>query len=57
MRCEDYPCCGHELNDCDGTLYGSNESIKADPHLLCDHETAKCAVWEAEADHDDFENV
>jgi hypothetical protein len=28
-RCEDYPCCGHELNDCDGSLYGSDESIKA----------------------------
>lgn len=29
MRCEDYPCCGHEANDCDGSLYGSDESIKA----------------------------
>ena len=28
MACEDYPCCGHEMNDCDGTLYGSDESIK-----------------------------
>lgn len=28
-RCEDYPCCGHELGDCDGSLYGSDESIKA----------------------------
>lgn len=28
-RCEDYPCCGHEMNDCDGSLYGSDESIKA----------------------------
>ena len=27
--CEDYPCCGHELNDCDGSKYGSDESIKA----------------------------
>lgn len=27
-RCEDYPCCGHELGDCDGSLYGSDESIK-----------------------------
>lgn len=26
--CEDYPCCGHELGDCDGSLYGSDESIK-----------------------------
>lgn len=34
--CEDYPCCGHELGDCDGSKYGSDESIKGDPHLLCD---------------------
>jgi len=28
MTCEDYPCCGHELNDCDGKKYGSDEAIK-----------------------------
>lgn len=28
-RCEDFPCCGHELGDCDGSKYGSDESIKA----------------------------
>ena len=28
--CEDYPCCGHERGDCNGQLYGSDESIKAD---------------------------
>lgn len=28
MTCEDYPCCGHERGDCDGSLYGSDESIK-----------------------------
>lgn len=28
MACEDYPCCGHELGDCEGNLYGSDESIK-----------------------------
>lgn len=27
--CEDYPCCGHEAGDCDGSKYGSDESIKA----------------------------
>lgn len=27
--CEDYPCCcGHELGDCDGSLYGTDEAIK-----------------------------
>lgn len=26
-RCEDYPCCGHEWGDCDGSLYGSDASI------------------------------
>ena len=29
MACEDYPCCGHEMGDCEGLLYGSDESIKA----------------------------
>jgi len=44
MRCEDFPACGHELNDCDGSLYGSDESIKAqverdfrNGHGDCDH--------------------
>lgn len=27
--CEDYPCCGHEAGDCNGSLYGSDEAIKA----------------------------
>jgi len=26
--CEDFPCCGHEMGDCNGALYGSDESIK-----------------------------
>jgi hypothetical protein len=26
--CEDYPCCGHELGDCRGQKYGTDESIK-----------------------------
>lgn len=26
--CEDFPCCGHEMYDCNGSLYGSDESIK-----------------------------
>lgn len=28
MSCEDYPCCGHELGDCEGLKYGSDESLK-----------------------------
>lgn len=43
-RCEDFPCCGHEAGDCDGSLYGSDESIKAQVerqwatgHGYCDH--------------------
>lgn len=43
--CEDYPCCGHELGDCDGSKYGSDEDIKAqverawnEGHGMCDHE-------------------
>jgi len=26
--CEDYPCCGHEAGDCDGSKYGTDEEIK-----------------------------
>lgn len=43
-RCEDYPCCGHEAGDCNGLLYGSDEAIKSDPHLLCDHNTGYCEI-------------
>lgn len=28
-RCEDYPCCGHELGDCNGEKYGSDADIRA----------------------------
>lgn len=27
--CEDFPCCGHERGDCDGSLYGSDADIMA----------------------------
>jgi len=27
MSCEDFPCCGHEAGDCNGSLYGTDESI------------------------------
>lgn len=27
-QCEDFPCCGHELNDCNGEKYGTDQSIK-----------------------------
>lgn len=42
--CEDFPACGHEAGDCNGQLYGSDESIKASVekawatgHGYCDH--------------------
>lgn len=43
-RCEDFPCCGHERGDCNGLLYGSDEAIKANPHVMCDHENGDCEV-------------
>ena len=55
MMCEDYPCCGHEMGDCDGSLYGSDEAIKArvledirTGHGDCDHADGvfNCDVWE-----------
>lgn len=48
--CEDFPCCGHELNDCDGSLYGSDAAIQTDPHLLCDHENGVCEIVYDEED-------
>lgn len=43
-RCEDFPCCGHENGDCNGLLYGSDESIKEQVEIAwrtghgdCDH--------------------
>ena len=47
-RCEDAPACGHEPGDCNGLLYGSDRAIQEDPHLLCDHNTGFCEVWDAE---------
>lgn len=35
-RCEDYPCCGHELGDCNGLKYGSDEAIKAEVYRRWD---------------------
>lgn len=45
-RCEDYPCCGHEAGDCDGSLYGSDEDLKrrALIHFECSHEAGVCIV-------------
>ncbi len=37
-RCEDFPCCGHELGDCDGSKYGSDESIKAHAYRVMELE-------------------
>lgn len=55
-HCEDFPCCGHELGDCNGLKYGSDESIKSDPHLLCDHENGDCEVeYDEDYDEDDLD--
>lgn len=51
--CEDYPCCGHEPGDCNGLLYDSDEAIKADPHLLCDHNTGCCEIWDSQQADDE----
>lgn len=53
-RCEDFPCCGHEPGDCNGLLYGSDEAIKSDPHLLCDHEQGICEVEDDEEEDDEW---
>jgi hypothetical protein len=47
-RCEDFPCCGHESGDCDGSLYGSDQSIieRTMRHIDCEHEAGYCALVE-----------
>jgi len=54
-RCEDYPCCGHELGDCDGSKYGSDESIKeyAMKHVGCDHAAGVYDCEEPDEDDDE----
>lgn len=44
MRCEDFPCCGHTALDPCVSTYDPHK----DPHLLCDHNTGTCEVWDAE---------
>lgn len=60
--CEDYPACGHEAGDCNGLLYGSDESIKAQVyeairtgHGSCDHADGfyDCDDMGDEGDEDD----
>lgn len=62
--CEDFPCCGHEAGDCDGSLYGSDEDIKArverdwrEGHGHCDHAEGifNCEYDEDGEDDDDTE--
>jgi hypothetical protein len=55
-HCEDYPACGHEPGDCNGLRYGSDEAIKADPHLLCDHEAGICEVEVEVEPEDEYEH-
>ena len=59
-RCEDFPCCGHEMGDCNGELYGSDESIKAQVerdwatgHGYCDHAEGIYECDAADYDEDD----
>lgn len=62
-RCEYFPCCGHELGDCNGQLYGSDEAIKArveedwrNGHGDCDHEVGIYNCWPDEDDEDGVES-
>jgi len=36
--CEDYPCCGHEMGDCEGQKYGSDEAIIEQEYRRIAHE-------------------
>ena len=58
--CEDFPCCGHERGDCNGELYGSDESIQeeARKHLNCEHESGiyECEGLDNDYDEYDYED-
>lgn len=32
--CEDYPCCGHELGDCYGLKYGTDDDLRAHAEMV-----------------------
>lgn len=51
MRCEDFPCCGHTLQDpCGPQWYDAPGAFDTtiNPHALCDHESGDCDVYEEE---------
>lgn len=54
-RCEDFPCCGHEMGDCNGEKYGSDEAIKAHAmdHFDCEHEFGICRLEDEEPEDED----
>ena len=63
-RCEDYPACGHEAGDCQGLLYGSDESIKAqvyrdiaNGHGSCNHAEGWYDCEDRLDDYDDAEDI
>jgi hypothetical protein len=51
--CEDFPCCGHERGDCNGLLYGSDESIKEDVYRAARDEDFAYAM-ERQAEYDEY---
>lgn len=52
-RCEDYPCCGHEMGDCNGLKYGSDEAIKEQVYRAARDEDYAYAM-ERQAEYDEF---
>lgn len=59
-RCEDFPCCGHTLEDpCDAVIPDySNRENQAKYHIGCDHEAGYCEYLpdeEEEEYEDDYE--
>jgi len=52
-RCEDYPCCGHEVGDCNGLRYGSDEQIKEDVYRAAYDEDFAYRM-ERQAEYDEF---
>lgn len=57
--CEDFPCCGHELGDCDGSKYGKDENLIAHAYLHadCEHEAGYCKVAEREQDEHSYDEA
>ncbi len=52
-RCEDFPCCGHTMQDpCGPQWYDEPNAfdIRRNPHAFCEHEAGHCEAYYEDED-------